>query len=420
MCLITTAGKGTKKNTEEFYQWIRNGAQSNNQGSGYAYKINGDDKIFLSKGFFEVEDMISDIKKAKLKENDELIVHHRIATSGTDPIRNTHPFVIDYEFEDITMVKGWTKKPVMAHNGIFSNFRGIDNKYNDTAHWIHIHMSNPHILNKLKTDPQGFYDDGYSSLTELNGNKLAFLFPDRSLIIMGNFTEDEGYYHSTIAYKNTSHYDRGGVSNNTKFLTEGKKNNGLETRDFTNDSKVITLKPETLYSNNVEGYREHKMTVGKNIVIRADITDAFLKLNFDNLYLFNFENPITKTWYFADVSGLKSNVKDAKNVLIPLHRYTEPSKIDCVVSLEDLRSYTRRTKADYISLIRDIYEINKLRGNKPSKNARKKLENALSNANSKKKVNISITGTERLISKLAIEMYLNNAKILNSNLQLAL
>ena len=73
-------------------------------------------------------------------------------------------------------------------------------------------------------------------------------------------------------------------------------------------------------------------------------------------------------------------------------------------------SYKRRVKATYLSVIRDVKELNVLCGNLPSKNKRKKLEARLLSAKVNKVNNISLKGTVRMVCPVAIELYLNNHK----------
>ena len=409
MCIISACPKGTKKDTEELYQWIRNGAETNSMGSGYAWKKDKETKIYLSKGYFDVEKMIDDIKSAKLGDKDELVIHHRIATSGKDVFKNTHPFVVDFDFESITMMQGFTDKPVVAHNGMFASKygEGIDKEYNDTVHWIHIYLSNPHLLAKLKENPQGFYDKHYAELTDLSYNKLTFIFPDIGMIMMGHYEEAEGgYYHSNSCYKNTRHSDRGGVGSNLPV----KRASYLESKLDFNSVETCSLKPHIKFLDNngdVPGYSEIIKTIGEEQVkvTVVNVDEKFLKLKESNYHMFNFINPISGTTYFID-----PNAKQAEHPnILSIVKWTKPNE-KCFITFDDLVSYKRRVKATYLSVIRDVKELNVLCGNLPSKNKRKKLEARLLSAKVNKVNNISLKGTVRMVCPVAIELYLNNHK----------
>ena len=46
---------------------------------------------------------------------------------------------------------------------------------------------------------------------KLSWSRLAFLFPDRDVVLLGDFTLDQGYYFSNGTYKDYSIINRGGV-----------------------------------------------------------------------------------------------------------------------------------------------------------------------------------------------------------------
>ena len=208
MCLISVVPKGVNKDIEQIKGFIVNGMSSNSDGSGFAYKRNGKSCVNIHKGFRQEADMVSEIKKLNLGVDDELIIHHRIGTSGEKNVANMHPFVISDIESVIIQDKGSFNLPIMAHNGVFNKYTDNNSKYSDTYHFIEKFMSTPEIMTLLKRDKSKFKELFESTLTY---NKLAILSPDRDLIMIGNFTQEDGCYHSNGGYKSYV-YDRGGSS----------------------------------------------------------------------------------------------------------------------------------------------------------------------------------------------------------------
>lgn len=211
MCLISVCPKGTYKYTEEVTNFIKSGATSNSQGSGFMYKRSGEHFIYVKKGFFDVEKLLEAIKDANLDEDDELVIHHRIATSGIgNRAENTHPFVISENHNEIISLDIKTHKPALVHNGIFSidQYEKLDRGFSDTYAFTRYIMNDK--LNFMLNDPAAFAET-YS--LELGWSRMALLLPNRDVFMFGDFIEDNGYFHSNGGYKRFV-YDRGGSSFN--------------------------------------------------------------------------------------------------------------------------------------------------------------------------------------------------------------
>lgn len=208
MCLITAAPKGTKKRGKDLKSFIERGMSSNTDGSGFAYKRNGSNLIYLSKGYREVSKIVEAIDKAKLKPEDEIIIHHRIGTSGLANEYNMHPFAVSESESVLDITEGEINVPAMAHNGVFYKFTDRQSIHNDTYNFVQQFIGIPEITALLKRSPEKFKSlfDGI-----LSTNKLAFLFPDKDMLLLGNFVEDSGYFHSNSGYKSYV-FDHGGSS----------------------------------------------------------------------------------------------------------------------------------------------------------------------------------------------------------------
>lgn len=314
MCLITAAPKGTVKTAEALANFIKSGMQTNTHGSGFAYKRNGNNKVNLSKGYKSPESIIEAIGLANLQEDDELIIHHRIGTSGLQNDINMHPFLISDDIEVMRNTFGEFDLPVMAHNGVINEFSEYTSDYNDTFLFVNEFMSGKNILKCLKETPVKFKIH-YKDL--IQWEKLAFLFPDKDMILLGHFVEDNGYFHSNGGY-NRIVYDKGGSSTQKgkdypkhlgRSLSEIRKEEGIDdehpySEGFTNpqiglfpeeqtaspvlirpiEDKIISLGDNTVLDS-PKGFKENKIiTLNPNKTYEGNLlfTDGQIKINSKN------------------------------------------------------------------------------------------------------------------------------------------
>ena len=211
ICLVSIAPKGTKKDSPLLYNSIRNGFRCNSQGSGYAIKYSKTGLIYISKGYWKAERLISSLKERKMTDDDELIIHNRIPTSGDKNTANCHPFVIGQTQEEVIQDEGYVKYPVLAHNGVFGKYSEWQSAFSDTYHFTKQFMSIPEVLSLLKRDKVTF--EAVFKET-LGYNKVVFLFPDRDLETVGQFITDEGYMYSNTGYKDPFVRNVGGEETN--------------------------------------------------------------------------------------------------------------------------------------------------------------------------------------------------------------
>lgn len=211
MCIISNFPKGTDKDTEEVYGYIRNGYYCNGEGSGYMFKRAGENTITVRKGFFSPDKLIDSIKSEKLGIGDELSVHHRIGTGGAKNDKNCHPFVISKEPSEVDAVDITTNKPCLVHNGIFRTIDALENlnpHMSDTYAFTRYIMTDPEALDLFIHDPDAF-EQKFRKI--LGWSKITIMFPDRDMVSFGSFVCDNGYEHSNNGYKSYV-YDRGGSS----------------------------------------------------------------------------------------------------------------------------------------------------------------------------------------------------------------
>lgn len=209
MCLISVLPKGTTKYSEEVTGFLKRGMDSNRDGSGFMYKRDGGNTIIVRKGFFKFDDLIAALNSAELKDSDELVVHHRIGTSGLVSAENTHPFVISHVHSTVIQTDAKVALPCLVHNGMFSElekYEKLNPNFSDTYAFARYIMSNAIDLYTLETD---LFKKALRSV--VGGSKICVLYPHRDLRMLGDFVEDNGYFHSHRGYKPYSTYvDRGG------------------------------------------------------------------------------------------------------------------------------------------------------------------------------------------------------------------
>jgi hypothetical protein len=201
MCIVSIAPKGTDKDSQYVKDFIVSGMKCNTDGSGYMYKRAGEKTITVVKGFFEnYQELIDSITAQKLQKEDELVIHHRIGTSGKVTKENCHPFVLSKNHKECCALKITTEKLCLVHNGYFSSidhYMSLDRDFSDTYAFSRYVLSNPLLQQIMLTDKDLFRHLTRSIITS---SKVAILHPEHDLIMLGDFIEDKGYYHSNHGY----------------------------------------------------------------------------------------------------------------------------------------------------------------------------------------------------------------------------
>lgn len=244
MCVISVLPKGTEKHTDEVEKFITSGYHSNTQGSGFMWKKNGTDRVGISKGYFDLNKLIKDYNNMKFTIDDEVVVHHRIGTSGAKDGANTHPFFVHEDIKICTQEDGIEKLVGVCHNGVFGHSKinkYMTTGYSDTVAFANKYMTQPGLLQLLTDNP-----DTFETVTDdfVDGDKLCFLFPDRDLVMIGNYIEDNGYYHSNTGYKRYTH-NVGGVEYPTYGYGNYNRSNYYTNSLFNDEYNKWYEKPKT-------------------------------------------------------------------------------------------------------------------------------------------------------------------------------
>lgn len=266
MCVISVLPKGKEKHTDEVDKFITSGYHSNTQGSGFMWKKNGTNKVGISKGYFNLDSLLKEYNKMKFSVDDEVVVHHRIGTSGAKDGANTHPFYIHSNINECTKTEGLEDLVAVCHNGVFGHSKiskYMTTGYSDTVAFANKYMTQPGLIDLLISNPNTF-----EAVTDdfVDGDKLCFLFPNRDLVMIGNYIEDNGYYHSNTGYKRYTH-NVGGVE--------------YPTHSYGNYSNYYT---RSLFNDEYDNwYNKPKTTTKAEPIIRdnkfsmRDIDDLFLE-----------------------------------------------------------------------------------------------------------------------------------------------
>lgn len=297
MCIIVVKPSGSvlpQKNT------LRSCFENNNDGAGYVFQRKGDNILYLKKGFMKFKPLWKALSKLNIKDEDRIIIHFRIGTSGLMNAKMCHPFVVGEEPDKYGMVDGMTKNLVVAHNGVISNLSG-GKKLSDTALLVKNILSST-IVQK------GLYKDlAIQELIEtfIDSGRLAFLHPSKGIMLLGDgwLKAKSGVYYSNTGYKKKTYVFKGawdGLSKRGNHRTQygnydndyayGYGDDGLgfdyhanKSRADDNEKLAENLKDtDTTYSDYCEGCGNYEC-LEWNVPYSAMLCDTCLKVvNEDN------------------------------------------------------------------------------------------------------------------------------------------
>lgn len=227
MCLAMALKKGTKKYEDLIYNAIKNSSETNTDGIGYAFKRASTKKVYISKGYKNVDAVWEQLLTHKLKEDDELIIHLRNGNKGTTNVAMCHPFVCHTDKEEVMSNDQYVHNMVMIHNGTFQNYSDYNSYYSDTFNIATEFFSIPEIQTLMKRD-LALFESSFRRV--LGSNKLVFLFPDEAtpLITIGKFIEKDGYLFSNESYKDKTVVDYGG----SNYLPAHRRYNGFRNQAY--------------------------------------------------------------------------------------------------------------------------------------------------------------------------------------------
>lgn len=198
MCIIVAKPMGQKmpgKNT------IETCFQNNPDGAGIMLAYKG--QVFGFKGLMTLEafrDKLHQLEKrfGNLK-NFAVVMHFRITTHGGTRPENTHPFPLKTSYPALRDLE-WVAEQGIAHNGIIDC----------TSYHADIkaeNVSDTMVFIKNVAAPIAKHVDiatnkGVAKALQVAaGSRLAFLNGQGKLMVVGDFTQEDGIYYSNSTYK---------------------------------------------------------------------------------------------------------------------------------------------------------------------------------------------------------------------------
>ena len=183
MCIVIAKRKGAKYDLDTAIQMCINGFNNNNQGCGLALKRKDDTKIFIYKTM-SINEFINQLISLQVKDEDELILHFRISTSGKIDVKNCHPFIISKKQSYLRVVEGFIEKPVMAHNGVFYDYDDFKSVMNDSYHFAAQFLTNKTNYEFLTTNLSKLKRKQIQSF--IGWSRIAIMHPTKDMVIIGD------------------------------------------------------------------------------------------------------------------------------------------------------------------------------------------------------------------------------------------
>lgn len=176
MCLAIFKPEGT----EIPHKNLRNGFENHSDGCGFAWAVDG--KLYVRKGIFNVDDMITQYEQVKQYP---CLIHFRKATHGKIDAANCHPFL----FNDGQLA--------LIHNGVLNIKCSIEG-LSDTAHFVKLVLEPMVKLHKVPINDGAL---NYLISTSIGTDKVAVMDNTGKTFI---FNEDKGTWEEGVWYSNTS------------------------------------------------------------------------------------------------------------------------------------------------------------------------------------------------------------------------
>lgn len=191
MCIICVKAKGVSIPSDVLLgiMW-----DNNPDGAGVAVQREGTTKIKIMKGFMNKEMFIERHKTWNIKDNDVVVYHFRIATSGGVNPERTHPFPVTGDKQAL-MECSLSCERAFIHNGIISNGNKV---LSDTQLYV-------------KDELAPFNDvsitDLYQYLSEGTvGSRCVLMDAHEGMILTGEWRYKDGLLFSNANYEATHKY----------------------------------------------------------------------------------------------------------------------------------------------------------------------------------------------------------------------
>lgn len=191
MCIICASPAGIRQPS---IATIRTMFHRNPHGAGYMCIRDG--KVFISKGYMNLESFIDVIRNEHFTAADPVVYHFRISTQGGIRPEMTHPFPLSRRLSDMNALDVICRCGI-AHNGIIkltSDPSNID--YSDTAMFITEYLAD------LIRRPSDLRNPTMIRLIgKLAGSKLAIMDDTGYIATVGEFVDDRGLLYSNGSFQ---------------------------------------------------------------------------------------------------------------------------------------------------------------------------------------------------------------------------
>ena len=175
---------------------------NNPDGAGFVIHRPGHDCLLIQKGFMTLNSLLAALKASAIQEQDTVVYHFRIATSGGVSPANCHPFPVSADVDDLKSLV-IACKSAFAHNGVLG--KG-EKELSDTQLYI---------LNTL-SGYESIKDSLPKILEDTAGSRTAILSADGYIWLTGKWVEKDGYYFSNDSHDDL--YWRQGLGDMDAFL----------------------------------------------------------------------------------------------------------------------------------------------------------------------------------------------------------
>jgi len=204
MCIIVAKPKNVPLPPMEH---LKSSFEHNSHGAGVMFLRDGQSKVGLRKGYMSWKSFNKKLNRLELKQEDTIVYHFRLATSGYSDEGNCHPYIVSDKIRKLRQTRGDIDGLCFAHNGIIGDLNGKHKKMNDTQLFSKLILSDKSIYENL------YESIGIQNLIEeyIGTDKLAFLSPNEGLLTIGSFQEEKGILYSNNTYK---------ASRNDKFIND--------------------------------------------------------------------------------------------------------------------------------------------------------------------------------------------------------
>lgn len=324
MCIAIAKVAGVNLPNDDI---LRTCFHNNPDGAGFAFAYNG--RVYIKKGFMSFDNFIRTLHSYNEQydlKNCGMLIHFRIATSGSRGPDMTHPFPIVADEGALRKIE-YVSDYAVIHNGIIYLTTSYYNKnggLSDTATFIRDYLT------KIAGNNGWFRNKCNMELIEkLIESKMAILNKDGSINMTSGFTEDNGVYYSNSSYKDNytrftkrnSKYDKNSYGSWEDYYNEKSYGDYYSYpyggyNDFDDDDDEIIDMTKSDYSSKYKNGKVALMAVKAGCYIDStnlseeitgdELDEYFVDSNF-NLYLMDSTNGML--YYLDTVEIYDKNIK---------------------------------------------------------------------------------------------------------------